>query len=349
MDGRLRQVPPSRRERWIRTVRPFWADAAPLRRAIVQAARRADVELIHVHWSSVIGRAASAAARVLDLPFVAEVRFDLAGGIMSESLPFENSWIERGLRRWNEQHLASADAVIAASHSLGALLQAEFPEARPVTVIPNAIDTQTFRPGPPPIDLRQQLGLDDKLILGSTGSMYRYEGFDVLIDVLTSLREARPDLHGLLIGDGPRRAALERRARRAGAPVTFHGPVPREAIPAYYRLFDLFVVPRRDTAVTRHASPLKLLEAMASGCPCMASPVGDIRHMLSDGRGVLVRAEDRSAWRTAITDLAEAPAERAALGRKARAWAQHRPSWDTAAAHHAGLYAKLLSSTRPNA
>jgi glycosyltransferase involved in cell wall biosynthesis len=349
MDGQVHRVPPSRRERWIRTVRPFWADAAPLRRAIVQTARRADAELIHVHWSSVIGRAAAAAARALELPFVAEVRFDLAGGIMSESLPFENPWIERGLRRWNEQHLASADAVIAASHSLGALLQAEFPKARPVAVIPNALDTQTFRPGPPPADLRQQLGLSDKLILGSTGSMYRYEGFDMLIDVLASLHATRPDLHGLLIGGGPRRTALEQRARRAGAPVTFHGPVPREAIPAYYRLFDLFVVPRRDTAITRHASPLKLLEAMASGCPCVASPVGDIQRMLSDGRGVLVRAEDKSAWRAAITDLAEAPAERGALGRRARAWARQRPSWDTLAARHADLYAKLLPSTRQNA
>ncbi len=344
----VRAVPPSKQEQMLRRVRPFWTDRPHLTRAVARAARDVRADLIHVHWSSAIGRAAAYAAEKAGCPFVAEVRFDLAGGVMSESLPFESRLVENLLRRWNEQHLAHADAVIAASYTLGDLVRETFPHARGrLTVIPNALDTDLFRPGPPPAEVVSELNLQDKFVIGSTGSMYHYEGFDVLIRTLADLKKRLPQVRGLLIGDGPRRAELEALAERLGAPVTFYGPVPREAVRRCYRLFDLFVVPRRDVSITRHASPLKLLEAMASACACVATPMGDVAHLLADGRGRLVPPGSESALAEALATLANDGEARAAMGRHARAYVEDRPSWDAAAATHARLYAGLLRRPAP--
>lgn len=343
-------VPPSRRERRLRALRAFYTDGSHLEAAICRQHRHQPVDVLHSHWSSTIGMATARAARRLGLPFVAEVRFDLAGAMMTEtvepvlralrlSLPTDR--MERLLRRWFERHLVHADVVCAASYALADLLAASFPAvAGRLVVVPNGVDADRFRPGPPDAALRARLGLPEgALVVGSTTNMLRYEGLDLLLDAVRALGGCASGLHVLLVGDGTQRASLEAAARTDALPVTFTGRVPRADVPRYLRLLDAFVVPRRAATITRYASPIKVAEAMASELPVVASAVGDLPHLLGAGRGVLLPPGDVPRLAEALRALREHPAAHHRLGQAARTWAATHLRWSTTAARYEAAYA----------
>ncbi len=348
LDGRIRLVEPSPPERQARRLRAFHVDGPHLERAILAAATAWGADLIHVHWSSVIGRAAATAARRLGVPLVAEVRFDLAGAMMSETLrlPWSLPPLERALRARFEAHLAGAAAVVAAGASLGRQLRAWRPDlADRIWAVPNGVDTERFRPGPPDPALRRALGLEGKRVVGTTSNMLHYEGLDRLIDALAALRVEVPDVHGLFVGGGPQAGALARRAARRGVPVTFTGLVPADRVADHLRQLDLFVIPRRDVTITRHAGPIKLVEAMACGLAVVGAPVGDIPDLLAEGRGTVVEDATIPALTRALADLARRPDDRRAQGERARRHAEIALPWSAAAGVHRDVYRHALATT----
>ena len=74
-------------------------------------------------------------------------------------------------------------------------------------------------------------------------------------------------------------------------------------------------------------SPLKVAEYMAAGCCPVASDLGDLRELLSDGRGVLVPAGDAGALAAALCQLASDRAKASAIGARAREHAFAAMSW----------------------
>jgi glycosyltransferase involved in cell wall biosynthesis len=340
----VRQAPTSRRERLLRRVRPFYVDAAALQREVERAAQDFGAEIVHVHWSSGIGWAAARAAARLGLPFVAEVRFDLAGAVMTETVRRPVAMAERALRWRFERHLQRADAVVAASHSLGALLVRERPALRDrLFVVPNGVDAPRFAPSAPEVRAatRERLGLDGKLVVGSTSNMLRYEGLDLLLDAVGRLRDRLPGLHVLLVGDGTQRAELEAQARREGLPVTFTGRVPFDEVPALLGAMDLFAIPRRPATITRYAAPIKAVEAMAAGLPIVGAAVGDVPDLLASGRGRVVPPAAPDRLDAALLALADAD-RRAEMGRAARRWAEVHGTWASAVAPYRDAYARAL-------
>ena len=89
-----------------------------------------------------------------------------------------------------------------------------------------------------------------------------------------------------VIGDGPRRQALETRARALGVAehVTFHGRVGHDDIRSHYAAADVFCLPSFAEGV-----PVVLMEAMAMKLPVVASGVMGIPELVEDRRsGLLV-------------------------------------------------------------
>jgi len=336
-------VAPSSVERLLRhtlpspLARPFHVDANALERAIVTAARRHDAELVHVHWSSAIGAAAARAAARLDVPLVAEVRFDLAGAMGAQTLRGHAAPLERLVRRRFERHLQRAAGVVAASEALAGLLRTSFPAiASRLHVVPNGIDASFLSRCD---EARTHEVARDRVTLGTTSKMLRYENLDALIELCST----RPALDLLFIGDGPERTRLERRAaplnaERAGR-VHFTGRLAAREIPARLADIDLFVVPRSDLVITRFASPIKVVEAMAAARAIVATAVGDTTRLLEDGRGVLVPPGNLRALGAAIDALAADRPRREALGRSARARVAGDYDGDTLLAHYADVYA----------
>lgn len=340
----FRAVEPSVGEVHWRRLRRFHVDGRHLEQAIETAVADWGADLVHVHWSSILGRAAAEAAARLGLPLVAEVRFDLAGAMMSETVKLPLPPLERRLRDRFEAHLARAAAVIAASESLASLLRAaNLVPADRLLVVPNGIDTERFAPAPSDPEARAALGLDGRFVVGTTSNMLRYEGLDLLIRALARAQTAGLPVHGLFVGGGPCDVELRRLAGQLGVPATFVGRVPAAQVPGWLRQMDLFVVPRRDLTITRFAGPIKLVEAMATGLPIVASGVGDIEPLLADGRGRLVAPGSVAGLAAALMELADQPGRRAAMGRLAREYALNRLLWSSAADRHREAYARALA------
>ena len=329
-------MPPTPRERLTRKLRRFDLDGAALADAIAEQARGCD--LVHAHWSSGVGRAAAEGARRAGRPLVAEVRFDLAGAVTTESLRGRASWLEPALRRRFEGHLTGARAVVAASHALAALLARDcgVPGAR-LSVVPNGIDLAPPDAASDGDAIRARLGLNGATVIGTTSNMLRYENLGAIIEASVGLAHG----HALFVGDGPARGELEQAARGGAVPASFTGRVPPQDVPGHLAAMDVFAVPRRDATITRFASPLKVVEAMAMGRAIVATALGDVPALLAEGRGVLVPPGDPAAFSAAVRALARDPARRGRIGARARAYAERELSWDNAVSRYAPIYGGL--------
>lgn len=214
-------------------------------------------------WAYPDGWAAGRLAREVGLPVALKVH---GSDILSA-----NQYPAR--RRRTAEALAGADAVIAVSRDLAMQAIALGADPERVSVVYNGVDTALFHPGSKDA-ARLELGLPsaDPLIV-FIGNLLSVKGIDVLLDALALIARTGRRFNFALVGDGPLREALRRRAVKLGlvAQVRFVGARPLEELPAWYRAADLLVLPSRSEGV-----PNVLLEAMACGTPLVASRVGGI-------------------------------------------------------------------------
>ena len=145
-----------------------------------------------------------------------------------------------------------------------------------------------------------------------------------LIDAVNIASDDNPRIRCKLLGDGPDREALEKRARDAGAPVDFIGYAPYELMTAYLCASDITV----NSLVKSAAQSIvtKIGDYLAAGKPMIntgSSP--EFRAKVeSDGFGINVGAEDAEALARAIGELAGNPARCAEMGARARAIAEEQ-------------------------
>jgi glycosyltransferase involved in cell wall biosynthesis len=119
------------------------------------------------------------------------------------------------------------------------------------------------------------------------------KNLDTLVTAAAELARRRP-LRLVLVGGGPLEAAVRAQARAAGLDVEFPGVVPQERLPELYREADAFVL-----ASFTEGHPKVLIEALASGVPCVASDCEGNRSLVTDGVTGLLFDPRRAA------DLAE--------------------------------------------
>ncbi len=150
-----------------------------------------------------------------------------------------------------------------------------------VSVLPNPAPAV---PDLPPRDvLRAELALDGR-VLAFAGRLGPQKSVGTALEAL-----ARVDEVALVIaGDGPDRAALERRARELGLEerVRFLGAVPRDQVLRIFRAADASLLPS-----AWENFPHTVVEALAVGCPVIATAVGGVPEVVRDGvNGLLVAA-----------------------------------------------------------
>src|SRR5699024_8574949 len=106
------------------------------------------------------------------------------------------------------------------------------------------------------------------------------------------------------------------------------GRVEREQSHLYHQALDIFVVPRVSTQVTRIVTPMKSVEASASGKPVIASDLPALAELVNHEKtGLLVPAEDTRAWAEAIAALLDHPARATAMGEAGRKWVLEERTW----------------------
>lgn len=303
--------------------------------------------VLHAASNHVNAQAALALRDRYGLPFVYEVR-----GFIEESWLSRQSSPEAGtsdryrLARELETYcMRQADAVVTLGGGMKAEIIGRGLTAGLVTVVPNAVDDAFLAPLPDPAYARRALGAtSDDVVVGILSTFFPHEGIDYLVRAIAELRRRGSRVRLALIGDGTERAALERLVAELGLReiTVFTGRVPFSEVRHYYAAIDIFAVPRTDDQVCHMVTPLKPIEAMASARPVVASAVGGLTEIITDGTtGVLAPPEDPAALADAIEPLLYDEALRARLGKAARDWVASDRTWSRNAERYRTIYGSL--------
>ena len=148
------------------------------------------------------------------------------------------------------------------------------------------------------------------------GRLTPAKGQVLLVQACAKLRDAGVPFQLTLVGAGPDRARVEAAVAAAGlaAQVTLTGALNQAEVRERFARADLFVLPSLAEGI-----PVVLMEAMASGVPCVTTPVNGIPELVEDGRtGLLARPGDVDDLARALSRLAGDAALRGALVTAAR-------------------------------
>ncbi|MGK2910004.1 MAG: TIGR04063 family PEP-CTERM/XrtA system glycosyltransferase [Sphingobium sp.] len=327
-----------------------WREISALADATAALVQEWRPSLIHAHSPVLNALAGLRVARRNGLPFVYEIRAFWEDAAVGNGTGTENStryWLTKQI----ESHVVrAADAVIVICQGLKDDLITRGVDPAKITVSPNGVDMEMFgTPVPADPALRTRLGLDHADVVGFIGSFYDYEGLDDLIAAMPALVSLRPTAKLLLVGGGPREAAL--RAQAAASPVADHivfvGRVPHDEVENYYSLIDVLAYPRKAMRLTELVTPLKPLEAMAQGRLVAASSVGGHRELIEDGvTGTLFPPDDPEGIARSLDRLLAERDQWDERRATARHFVEQERNWASNIMRYEPVYHRLLSDHR---
>lgn len=254
-----------------------------LRLALILRAYKPDVVNLHYLGSP------SLFVWILHLLFRFPLVVSLQGGDV-DAEPYRsrfNRWLFRAV-------LARADAVTACSRALlDQALQLVPDIASKACVIHNGVDAELFATAEP--------YSHPKPYILAVGQLLRHKGFD---DLITAYAQAQPflaHLDVLIAGDGPERQSLQAQvvANKLNDQVHFLGAVTREQVASLMRGAAVIVIPSR-----REPFGIVALEAMASGRPVVATPVGGLVEALEGAKVSWIEPGDPKSLQLALCQLA---------------------------------------------
>ncbi len=172
---------------------------------------------------------------------------------------------------------SKATMILPVGKSLAKVLEEIGLPRRKIHVRPQPFDSRTFHPveKAQKLNTKFKLGLDpDKKTILFVGSLSWGKGVDRLAKIIKHIEKKSEEYQFCILGKGPAAHYLESiKSER----VILAGNVPREEVIKYFQAADLLVHPTR-----RDALPNVVLEAIASGIPVIASPVGEIPNYVTN-------------------------------------------------------------------
>jgi len=254
-------------------------------------------------------------ARKYSVPLVLEVNAPLA----YEQRQYRGLTFSSMAERTERMIWCGADLVIAVSDLLRHHLQEAGVRPGRIQILPNAVDTNLFRTDLDGELVRKRFHLGGRFVVGFLGTFKQWHGVDLLVEAFQRLHQVDPDMHLLLVGDGPLREPLQQEIRQATLEdaVTLAGKVAHQEVPLYLAAMDVAVAPYPDLSEF-YFSPLKLFEYMAAGRAIVASRLGQVAEVIVDGEsGLLFKPGDVEDLVRCIRRLREDSRLRLALGKQA--------------------------------
>lgn len=250
---------------------------------------------------------------------------DLATAMSSRELTWVTKWVVR-----------AAAAAFANSQNTKTFLTRFGLAADRIHVVYPGVDCARFHPEIDGREIRARHGIaTDDLVVLSVGRLQARKGHDVAIQAMARLAAARPAMRYLIVGAGEERQRLEGLVRSLGVGerVLFGNEVPDHELPRYYAACDIFLLANRVEKGDFEGFGIVFLEAAATGKPVIGGASGGVAEAVQHGEtGLLVAAEDPAVVAQAIETLAASAELRQRLGRAGRERAEHRFSWEAAAA-----------------
>ena len=282
------------------------------------------------------------------LPVVYEVRGFWEDTWLSRHADSEtraSSELYRRNRDLETRCMLAADLVVTLGEAMRDEIVARGVPAEKVLIVPNAVSDEFLQPLPDAQKLRSELGIKpDEHVIGEVSSLVPHEGIGTLLEATRILKDRGMKVRALIVGDGPERAALQRQAAEAGLGETaiFTGRVPASKVREFHALLDVFVVPRTPDRVCQLVTPLKPVEAMASGLCVVTSEVKALAEIIKpEVTGALTIPQDPVALADSLELLVCSPDIRKKLGDNAREWVARDRTWAHNAARYRDAYARL--------
>ncbi|UWR23666.1 glycosyltransferase family 4 protein [Sulfitobacter sp. S190] len=244
---------------------------------------------------------------------------------------------QSGLTRWLIRRM---DAVVATSSLTASYLEGDS------EVIMHGIDTSGFAPTDDRGALRAQLGLPtDGPLIGCYGRIRAQKGTDAYVEAMIRVLPEHPAAKALVMGravgdDATFLRGLEQKVAQAGLAdrILFLPEVPVEEMARWYQVLDLYVAPQR-----WEGFGLTPIEAMATGCPVVATRVGAFETLVREGQtGTLVDPGDIPALADAVASVLDDPAKLHGWRAQARAHVETEYSLEREAQSLIAIYRRLL-------
>ena len=205
--------------------------------------------------------------------------------------------------------LRKFDGVIAVSGEVMSRLIESGVDRGKIRYIRNGIDVHSFG------QRRSQAVPNDRpLVVGLACRLAHEKGIDLFAEMAARILEKEPCTRFVVAGDGPQRTMLESLIAQLGIGASVEMLGRLDNMPEFYVSLDVLISSSRSEGL-----PMGLLEAMASGLPIVATAVGDVPSLVSNGEtGILVLPNDVAALTEATLTLLRDPALCAQYGSSAR-------------------------------
>jgi glycosyltransferase involved in cell wall biosynthesis len=303
----------ARRSRDLRVIWPLYRQLAALRPAILQTF------LFH---ANIVGRLAGTAARV---PAI------VSGIRVAERRSRVRLWVDRLTDRLVTRHVCVSRDVADFSADRGGLPREK------LTVIPNGVDFERYA-NAPPADLARLGVPPDSRVLLFVGRLDPQKRPLLLLESASRLFVEYPNLHVVLVGNGPMASELKAWTAAHNYQWRIHFLGRQVDVAGMMRAAELLVLTSQWEGL-----PNVVLEAMAAGTPVVATAAEGVRDLLENGQtGTVVPLRGDSGLSEAIR-LALRDKERSSdAARKAQAVVKERFTWPRVADDYSRLYDEIL-------
>ena len=298
-------------------------------------------DVIHAHTPWLSARPAFDVAQEQGIRFVYEVRGFWEESSVAGNSRYKHGWRYRRIISNEDYLLQRTKHIVAISQGIkNNLAEKELGNKENIVVVPNGVDTTLFKPRSKNKKLIHEYNLNGKVVIGYISSLRKLEGIDTLIRALLHMNN---NSIVMIVGDGPEKSKLSNLAKEIGLAdrVIFTGRVPHDEVFDYYSIIDIFTIPRIDAKVCHIVTPLKPLEAMAMGKCVLASRVGGLTEMISDGEtGLTFEPENDEDLAKKLNLLINNEDLRKSLGQTAVEFVKKERNWDTLCKRYFDVYTR---------
>lgn len=209
----------------------------------------------------------------------------------------------------------------------------------PVRPLLNGVNTERFAPTDfPRTRLRAQLRLPEtKTIIGTVCVFRTQKRLQHWVTLATRLYRKYPELHFVIVGDGPEEENIRQQIREAGLEdaVTFPGRI--SEVRPWLAAMDIYLMTSEFEGL-----PIAMLEAMSMELPVVATRAGGIGEAIDSGQnGWLTEVDDWASLEQPLIDLIEDKRMRKAIGEAARTRVQKDFSVQRMASELESIYVKV--------
>ena len=246
---------------------------SPIHPQLMQRIRDWDLDLIHCHTEFSVGILGHTCAKYLHIPLVSTYHTtyeDYTHYVNPLDIKSIEQMGKKIVKVASKSFLKSSMAVISPSIKTKTMLL-NYGVKAPIHIIPTGLDLKRF--ASENVEsimieaLKDQYNLHDKKVILFVGRIAQEKSLDVVLDCFAKLVEQRNDYQLLIVGKGPGVDEILAQVEKLGIDdnVIYCGPQPREILPVYYHLADLFV-----SASLTETQGVTFIEALASETPILA-------------------------------------------------------------------------------